>query len=542
MKLLITRLAAALAILALGFGSCTDLSDDVYSEVTDDSFAKDPSAAQLIVGDAYAGINLWVASSNPNWTPFYYNIATADEMIIPHRKITNEWKASQVAEMYKHSWNANTTFLKDNWDRCFQIISKANFAIDQVNSFTSMKEEDRQSILAELRMIRAYGYYIVMDLWGDVPFITSFSAKQEEIEKKSSADIYRFMMTEFEECLPLLSKNTKKGYGKFNYYAALALKAKYLINANVFLDTQRDDFVYPFETEGLDECIRVCTEIIRDGGYDLEPDYFTNFKAANESSRENIFVIPFDQSYSTDNKKVFGFGYARHALHVSQVPAYGASCIGTAAAFQNGWSCLPSMYHSFAEGDGRINGWMVGLQTYNGEPLKCKYAVNKNKNLDFTVDWDIATCNEADGARFIKYEYEKGLVTNSMNNDFVVIRLADILLTKAEAIMRKNGGTPDQEAVGLVNRVRNRSFADTKQHDYYTIDNLNMDALLNERKLEFYGEGFRRTDLIRFHRFINGTWENLGRQASEPPYLTVFPIPQAYLESAPNIEQHSYYK
>ena len=542
MRLPVLKNQIMMTFCALGLFSCTDLSDDVYSEITQDSFSKNPTAIKLIVGDAYAGINLWVASSNPNWTPFYYNIATADEMIIPHRKITNEWKASQVAEMYQHSWNANTTFLKENWDRCFQVISKANFAIDQVNSFTSLNEETRKGTIAELRMIRAYGYFNVIDLWGDVPFTVSFTDQQSDITKKSSADIYKFMMKEFEECLPLLSKDTKSGYGKFNYYAALSLKAKYLINANVFLDVARNDFDYPYEMEGLDECITVCDDILQNGGYSLENDYFANFKAANENSVENIFVIPFDQSYSTNNTNVFGFGYARHALHVSQANAYDASCIGTAAVFQNGWSCLPSMYHSFVEGDIRKDGWLVGLQMYNGTPLKCKYPVNKDKNLDFTVDWGIQTCNEADGARFIKYEYEKGLISNSMNNDFVITRLADIMLIKAEAIMRKNGGMATAEAVKLVNDVRNRSFADAGLHNYYTTSNLDMDALLNERKLEFYGEGSRRTDLIRFHKFINGGWENLGRKTNEPPYLTVFPIPQAYLETAPNIEQHEYYK
>lgn len=270
----------------------------------------------------------------------------------------------------------------------------------------------------------------------------------------------------------------------------------------------------------------------------MEPDYFTNFKADNESSIENIFVLPFHQTYSMGvfGNATAGFNLGQYCLHNSQQVFYGKN-IGN---LWNGYCALPSMYKSFDEKDLRRNGWNVGLQTYNGEPLYCQKAGSNGAELNFTIDWDIENCHEYDGARLVKYEFPNNLIGVSADNDFPVIRYADILLMKAEAIMRKNNWVATSEAVSLVNEVRNRSFEDADLKDYYDTSNLTKDELLQERRKEFYGELIRRTDLIRFHEFIGGKWERLGRPLSADTeyFRTVFPIPQEYLYVAPKVEQN----
>ena len=90
-------------------------------------------------------------------------------------------------------------------------------------------EDIRLRYNAELRMLRAYVYYNIIDHWGDVPLITSNDVDLNQITKTSSAEIYKFMMNEFKECLPYLSKDVKNMDGRMHYYAALAIKARYLI-------------------------------------------------------------------------------------------------------------------------------------------------------------------------------------------------------------------------------------------------------------------------------------------------------------------------
>lgn len=520
------------ALMGCGFVSCTDLSDTVYSEITEEDFVSDPKALDILMGQVYAKVGAPVADCF-----VWFNESTADCMTIPYRNVSNEWGQSPHIEKYTHTWNAKNGGLKDLWNRNFSIITTINLILPQIQTST-LDEETKLQYDAELRMVRAYVYYNIIDHWGDVPLITSNDVDMSQITKTSSADIYNFMMNEFKECLPHLSKDVKNMYGRMHYYAALAIKARYLINANVFLDTERNDQVYPYENEGLDECIAVCDEIIRDGGYELEDDYFTNFKADNESSKENIFVIPFHHTYSMSvfGNATSGFNLPRCCLHKSQQVLYGKN-VGD---LWNGFSALPSMYKCFDENDLRRNGWNVGLQTFNGEPLYCQKAGSNGAELNFTIDWNTEQCQEYDGARLVKYEFPNDMFGYSADNDFPVIRYADILLMKAEAIMRKNNWTATADAVALVNQVRNRSFADVASKDYYTTSNLTKDALLQERRKEFYGELIRRTDLIRFHEFIGGKWERMGRPQSADTefFRTVFPIPQEYLYVAPKVEQN----
>ena len=96
-----------------------------------------------------------------------------------------------------------------------------------------------------------------------------------------------------------------------------------------------------------------------------------------------------------------------------------------------------------------------------------------------------------------------------MSNDWVLFRYADILFMKAECLMRKNGGTATQEAVDLVNSVRQRAFTDADwDAAKYTTSSLTMDEFLTERGREFAFEGLRRQDLIRFNKFIETSWRD----------------------------------
>lgn len=520
------------ALIGCTYTSCTDLSDNVYSEITEEDFVSDPKALDILMGQVYAKIGGPIAAC-AGW----FNESTADCMTVPYRNVSNEWNGSNHVEKYTHTWNPKNADLKNNWNLTFSAITTINLILPQVKSST-LDENTKLQYDAELRMVRAYLYYYIIDQWGDVPLITTKDVDMEKITNTSSADIYKFMMDEFKECLPHLSKDIKNMYGRMHYYAALGIKARYLINANIFLDTERNDNVYPFENEGLDECIAVCDEIIKDGGYDLEPDYFTNFKADNEGSIENIFVIPFHRTYSmgVSGNSAQGFNLPRFCLHNSEKVYFGKN-VGD---FWNGFCALPSMYKCFDENDLRRNGWKTGLQTYNGESLKCQKSGNMGDDLNFTIDWNIEECNEYDGARLVKYEFPNDMIGYSADNDFPILRYADILLMKAEAIMRKNNWIANSEAVSLVNQVRNRAFDSADLKDYYNTSNLTKDALLLERRKEFYGELIRRTDLIRFHKFIGGDWERMGRPKSADTeyYRTVFPIPQEYLYVAPKVEQN----
>lgn len=124
------------------------------------------------------------------------------------------------------------------------------------------------------------------------------------------------------------------------------------------------------------------------------------------------------------------------------------------------------------------------------------------------------------------------------NNDWVVFRLSDVYFMKAEALMRKNGNAATQEAVDLVNKVRQRSFTgEDWPSAQYSTATLTMDELLAERGREFIFENTRRMDLIRFGRFTGAWWD---KQPSAPT-KELFPIPQRMLNNNPNLQQNPGY-
>ena len=202
------------------------------------------------------------------------------------------------------------------------------------------------------------------------------------------------------------------------------------------------------------------------------------------------------------------------------------------------------------EDDIRRRGWMIGLQSNasTGEVLLCTEESAPNP-LEYTIDFDNiydpedqAVYNhknalEYHGPRFVKYEIR--YTSGNMGNDLAVYRLADILLLKAEAIMRKNGGVATQEAVNLVNQVRTRAFDDPALH-LYTTASLTLDELLAERARELYNEGMRRNDLVRFGKFVRGTWEFADR-SNEEDFRNVYPIPQQQISVNVNLIQNPGY-
>lgn len=178
---------------------------------------------------------------------------------------------------------------------------------------------------------------------------------------------------------------------------------------------------------------------------------------------------------------------------------------------------------SYCKDQRRNKTWQVGLLQSTEYELG-----GKTQPSIIDVDIDSIRASEVyqtfKGARFKKFEVEKGIGEHA-NNDFPLFRYADILLMKAEAIMRinANGGTPTSQIgvdpVALVNEVRARAGA-----ELYTAGTLTFDELLAERGRELAWEGTRRTDLIRFDQFTKA-WRFKG--GTEPDLITLFPTGQS---------------
>lgn len=204
----------------------------------------------------------------------------------------------------------------------------------------------------------------------------------------------------------------------------------------------------------------------------------------------------------------------------------------------NGPCTLGSFYDKYDDSDARKAQWFVGpilrnltsgdtLLYSNGSTLENVPAIITDT---VTTLIDPSARNTFEGPRFVKFELERGIEYHA-NSDFPIYRYADVLMMKAECLMRQAGGSATPDAVELVNQVRRRTGLPD-----YTVAKLTLDELLDERGREFAWEGHRRQDLIRFDNyFCNGTWEFKEKSSVN---RKIFPIPQWVLTANPAYKQN----
>ncbi len=500
---------------AVALISCTDLDVDVYHDIVSENFFKTERQVLAAAGPAYTNLKGYPVPESI----YALNELSTDELLIPTRG-AHWYNEGMFQRLHKHEWNTEENFINNSWGYFSAGISSCN----QIISIYDQVEEKNEALLSvanEIRAVRSFYFYVGLDLFRNIPIVDTYEVPDEYAPPNNTGkEVFDFIENELVEGIPLLNNNIDtKTYGRFHRYAAFTLLAKLYLNAEIFTGEAK-----------WDETIEACDSVINSGTYSLSEDYYANFVRNNENSTENIFVIPYDDLEEVDWGKVFNLHL--WTMHFSSAPTYNMS--------EGGWDgmcALPSFYRSYDSTDIRRDQWLVGVQTSaSGQVLYCTQE-KIGDTLDFTVDvTSLESAGENEGARYIKYDY-----TNAQNyqlaNDFVVFRYADVLLMKAEAIMRKNGGVATDEAVALVNQIRARAFPDDASK-LYTTSTLTLDELCAERGREFAGENLRRNDLVRFGKF-NDPADFRPNGADD--HYNIFPIPADQISTNPHLTQNPGY-
>ena len=319
--------------------------------------------------------------------------------------------------------------------------------------------------------------------------------------------------------------------------------------ANIYLNAE----VYTGESK-WEECVTQCNDIINSGKYTLDPNFRSIFETVNEDSPERIFAVPFDMNVAT------GLSTHMYSWHgsLSKKVDMQATPWGSGSAMG-----ITQFIDTYDPDDERLaHTWLMGPQfasdgvtpvigTYDqaGRPL----VLTKDlPNGEYT--------GESEGYRMNKFEVAEG-ATSSLSNDFPFFRYAQVLLMKAEALLRT-----DQigEASRLVTEVRlahgfksqpekavvtgselqqNSKYQFGYIENYQVVDPgdtspVQFGRLLDELGWEFAWEGFRRRDMIRFGTYTTKSW--LSHQPNGD-HRAVFPIPQQAINSNPNLIQTAEY-
>lgn len=493
------------ALLLTGIHACTDLDSEVYDRASADKFPLTENELLSTVGGTYGTLRGW------NGAPFELSEVTTDEIVVPTRG-PDWYDNGQWQQLVKHTWTpVSPGQINGAWEWGFTVIASANISLKGLNSST-LEIQGKDVIVSELRMIRAFAYFWLCDLYGNVPIITEDSPVGNPAQN-TRQEVFNFVESEIKAALPnLLDENSVTTYARFNKGAANTLLAKLYMNAEVYTGTAR-----------WQDAITALDAVINSGQYELNGTYLENFAVDNDkngSNIENIFVIPFDKIYAT------GFAWQMRTLHYGQGAAYGLTNNPW-----NGWATRAEFYNTFTQDDKRRDMWLAGPQLdQSGNVIAFVDAVdNQRKDLVFTpsiTSLERALGNE--GVRNVKYEVQRNNTRPNQDNDLVIFRYADVLLMKAEALVRQgNAGA----ALPLVNQVRAR--AGVQPFTEVTLDNL-----LTERGRELAWEGWRRNDLIRFGRFTTTTWEF---KTDTDPNKRLYPIPSQQLSNNPNLTQNPGY-
>jgi starch-binding outer membrane protein, SusD/RagB family len=513
----IGRNAVLAALVALPPLACTDLTEVPNDALTPDNAFK--SDAELIAGIA----SVYARLRNPMWG--YYNLSeiTTDEIVVPTRG--SDWfDNGRWLEIYRQTWTANSGSALDDmngaWNDAFSGVARANLMLEILDKNTASSNDQAK---AELRVLRAYFYYQLMDFFGGVPLVTGTAL--EANARVSRDSVFKFIEAELlamRETLP--EKRDAGEYGRLTRGAADALLASLYINAGVFT---KDEGINPSGynscsgvavSGGTDACqaaIDAATRVIDSPVYTLATDFKQNFSTTNEASPENIFVI------ALTNQPGLGMSFPMRTLHYNQLSTGGGGP-------WNGFATIAETYNAFDHANDKRDAiWLVGQQ----KSFNTGQNVNDRTGapLVFTPTiGNIESATEGEGVRYNKFPpLHNALAGDAHPNDFPIFRLAEMYLIRAEAkLAQGNAG----EALADVNFVRARSTP-------VALASVDQNAILRERLFEFAGEGKRRQDMIRFGHFLDARQFKGAREA----YRVLFPVPATQIQSNGKLTQNPGY-
>lgn len=490
--------------LSVGMINC-DLEENIVDAVKDDPFADTGGATNPCTGAVLGegGIThqwlntaygtLFNSGTANHGGYFSVQGVSSDEMAIPAKG--GDWFDGGIwIDMHKH------TYLPSNGPLNDTFVAQYN-AINEIN--TALTTQSNTQYQNELKVLRAYYYYRLLDTYGRVKIITT---PGQDAPQGTRQQVYDFVVSELNAAInsgELLT--TPPNNAMISLAAAQGLLAKVYLNAEVYTGTPR-----------WNEVVTLTDAVINSGLYNLSANYSDVFKPDNDNNSENIWVVPFDQT-SGPNMNI-----AQMTLHYGSQQTFNLN-----EQPWNGYAALEEFYDSYSDGDARkANNFLVGPQeTFDGKPIIDFASETTDPDLQLNYRPEInevyPNANREGGARLFKFNFANCQRSN-MNNDYPLVRYADVLLMNAEATARANSNWSHATTLTLVNQVRTRAGLST-------VASLTADEFLAERGREMFMEATRRQDLIRFGKWGDAWWE---KDADAGDYTTLFPIPQAQIDAS----------
>ena len=502
-------------MMAAGLTSCIKDDPDLAAGVPPEALFAECYSIFAVKGNANGIEDSTFGFVRQMWNA---NELTTDEAICG-------WGDEGIANYCYNTYDASHPLLGAFFFRLYEGISLCNDYLQEYEGFN-------QTMTAEVRFIRAFNYFLLMDGWGDVPFLSGDSF--EDSYQCSRPEMFNYIESELLDIEPQLSaakakKSSDADYGRVDKAAAWLLLARLYLNSEVYIGSQQYGKAAQYATRVMTSDYKLNTTGV--GSWSAYQMLFMADNGETSAAYEAVFPIPqdgvrspsydaslfliasthdADMSDSNGTTETWGGNRARPELVAKWFPSGNAPEAG------------PKDFVKVA-GDDRAIMDSRGRTIDNTDvgAFKSGFAVAKYNNFTST------------GASTSSAQFP--------DTDFFMLRVAEAYLTYAEAQARQGGGTVTGDAANAINALRRRANAATK--DSYTLQ-----EICDEWSREFFFEGRRRMDLIRFGKFGGSTdyqWQWKGGSYAGRDfegYKNIFPIPDAALSANNILSQNPGYR
>lgn len=446
------RYIIALLVCVLGLNSCSDfLKEEPATKYPLEKYFNDEEETLLYLYGCYYQVKNTVFGPD-----FMYLTDTMTDNVDYTSTNTSR---KQVAYL---TLNSNNALVKNVWGKFYAVIEQCNILIDNLEKNPDLSPANCTNIMSEAKFIRAWAYFNLVQLWGDVPLVTKpvYSIIKDNVKPKraSTDDIYAFLITELETICPFIEEKpsaitVKSG---ISYHLTISrAAAKTLLGKIYLVRGQWEDVVetlsYFMSGEETDSRWGLCSQF----NYIFD----TRYKDVPERQKEILWEMEASAETGLNNT------WHREVAPTTLKGPAGEKLLGVSAGYQ---SYIPT-YDLFKEYSEKDQRYIYGSQLTN---------INRPQ---FMKGYDIQTANQ-----------------NLGGANVILLRAADSYLTLSEAYARL--GNPAM-ARKLMNIVRQR--AGITEIDPAMSGEKLIDAILHERRLEFAGEGaYRLYDLRRTGKYL----------------------------------------
>lgn len=525
--------------LSMTLTSCTDdlnVTPKDDDEFLSETFFQDPASYKQVLAKLYAGLYVGgndgdgdaaVPTKSPDIAGLGGDFSSYLRLLFVTQEFTTDeaiiaWADGTLPTLNSQTWSPANEFLAGTFSRAFYHISVANEFLRQTTDekltargVDANLKTQIAAFRAEARFLRAFSYYNLMDLFGNVPITTEndpvgfFYPVQ-----KSRAEIFAFVESELKDLDNSLVDSKANEYGRVDKTAAKFLLAQLYLNAKVYTGTARND-----------EAATLCNEIITSSGYTFaNVPYGYLFSADNNrNGAQSEVIFPIIGDGNAIRATGGGMSFIMHA-------SIGGTMNAASRGMDGGWQGI------------RTRREFVNLfpdETATGDKRGTFYTDGQAKDIS-----NVGTFT--DGYAVTKYINVNSDGSAAQRNDipdidFPMFRISDAYLMYAEATLRGAATGNINTALGYVNQIRTRAGAQT-----ISTAQLTLDFLLDERGRELFWECHRRTDLIRFGKFTGGSkiWQWKGGSmngSSTESYRDLMPIPSRNIQANPTLKQNPGY-